>query len=513
MTLADPFAGTMAARDGGVAWMTIMGIPQGRDQIDNYSSLQSLSEAPADEAWVYACTQKRYAAAASVPLRVYIKAGSERVDIANEPSDRAGTDLQFLLDNINGRDMTGSQFRGYTAASETIWGGCGYKKVRGSLLHDTQELYWLRAPDLTPKSLNGRWVETWDYHPNKGMPEELRPEDVLIFRTFNMASQIDFLSPLSSARYDVMTDRSAAIHTAATLANRGVPEGYWKAQKGTEVTKGDLSAIRRFLRQLRGPRNAGKALVSPDIEYQALSLTPQDAQWLEGRKVSRLMISSVTGVPLLVAGDDDKASVYANFRDAEVAFWKGTVVPTLNNDADIINNWLVPEFDPTRRRLIVAPDYSDVEALKPTFQDETTAWMSFVDHQVATPNMAIRHFRLGPDVAWGDQPVPRTTITLKDSPTTPIAIPATSGDTAPQTPPPTEQGDASPDVPSAIRVYGKALYRHPAVRAFIAHGGPLDADRLLGSRVPDDDRQTIERGLTARHSAATIADALMGVTA
>ena len=51
--LADPFAGTYAARDSSVAWMTIMGIPQQTDGIDQYDNIEAFSGAPADEAWVF----------------------------------------------------------------------------------------------------------------------------------------------------------------------------------------------------------------------------------------------------------------------------------------------------------------------------------------------------------------------------------------------------------------------------------------------------------------------------
>lgn len=515
--LANPLAGfPYATRDGAIAWKTIMGIPQTHDGTDAYDSLQSLANAPADEAWVYACVSKRFKAAVSVPFRVYVRAGKDLISIEDEPT-QAGTDLQFLLDNINGIDATGSEFRGYTQASRAVWGGCGWKKVRGGISGRTKELYWLRSPDLTPKSANGRWVDTWNFHPNKGAIEDIPAQDVLVFRNLNMASQIDFLSPLSAARFDVQVNRSASIHTASTLANRGVPEGYWKAAKGVEVQPQDQSAIRRFIRQLRGPKNAGKSLVSPDIEYQALALNPKDAEWIAARKVSRMMVSAVTGVPLLVAGDDDKASVYANFRDAQVAFWRGTMVDELNADADVLNNWLLPEFDPTRKVLAIAPDFSQVEALKPLWTEEVNAWNSWVMNQVAVPNEARAKFRIGPDVPWGDKPTPKTQITLRPDPATvALNLPVESNEQAisPEVEEVIEPGGSEgdePDIPAALRSIGKRLYAQVAVRAFVAHGGPLDADTLTGARVPEPIRRRIEDGLRRRDSAATIAASLEGV--
>ena len=504
----------LAVRDGAVAWKSFMGIPQSSDGLEQYASLAALAGAPADEAWVYACVSKRFKAAVSVPMTVRVRQGKELAALADVP-DAAGEDLQFLLDSVNPVDMTGSEFRGYTQASRAVWGGCGWKKVRGSISGRTRELYWLRAPDLTAHSEDGRAVVSWGYHPDRGAIEEILRQDVLVFRDFNMRSQTEFLSPLSAARYEIQVNRSAAMHTAATLANRGVPEGYWKAAKGVDVTQQDQSAIRRFIRTLRGPRNAGKSLVSPDIEYQALGLNPKDAEWLAGRKVSRMMVSAVLGVPLLVAGDDDKASVYANFRDAEVAFWRGTMVDQLNGDADVLNNWLLPEFDPSRKRLVVVPDYSGVEALKPVWAEEVNAWNSWVDRQAVVPNEVRTHFRLGNPTTWGDKPTPNTKITLRPDPASVgiVDLPSLDGSTAPapDANPPSEPGDDT-DVPAALRAWGRGLYRHPSVRAFTAFGGPLDALPLVGP-ASDGVRTQIEDGLRRRHSAAQIADALEGVTA
>lgn len=520
---ADPFAGyytssgapISAIRDSAVAWKTLMGIPQSKDNIDSYQSLQALSSAPADEAWVYACVAARFRAAASVRFRVYYRDGSDLVPAENRPTYASG-DLQGLLDNPV--DMTGSEARGYNQASRTVWGGCGWKKVRGRLSGTPKELYWLRAPDLTPHSENGRVVDYWQYHPEGhiGQQETIAPQDMIPIRSFNMASHIDFLSPLSAARYDIQTGRGVAMNTAALLLNRAIPEMVWGPVKGAVIGPQDQSAIKRFLRQFASPKNAGKTAYSGDIEPKPLALNPRDADFLNAGKMSRMYVSAVTGVPMLVAGDDDKASVYANFRDASVAFWRGTMVDELNGDAEAFNSWLVPDFAPDHS-LVIAPDFSTVEALRPTFQEETTAWLSGIDHQAIVPDEYRAHFHIGGPVPWGQQPVPRTTITLRDTPTTPITIPATSGDTATTGQAPQDAGDQTDpaeleDIPAALRAHGRRLYKQTAVRAYVAHGGPLDTESLVGS-CSDADRHVIEDGLTRRWSAERIADALTGVPA
>lgn len=500
---ADPFAGTPAARDASVAWMTIMGIPQGGGGVDKYQSLEDYSKAPADEAWVFSCVQRIFNAAASVPLKVYVRQGKELIDAADQPSQQA-EDLQYLLDTVNPVDMTGSELRGYLAASRKVWGGWYLKKVRGRFGGATQELYWLRVPDVTPQSMDGRSIYNYQYHPLGAPLTDIDPRMMIRKRGLNLRNQVEMISPLSAARYDMVVDQAAPLHTASTLQRRGVPEGYWKAAQGTTVTKQDQSAIRRWLKQLVGPRNAGRSLVSPDIEYVPLGLPEKDAEWLAARKVSRMTVCAVLGVPLVLAGDDEKAGVYASVRDAQKVFWKDTMIPELDADADALNNWLTPEFlRPAGPRLVIAYDYSHVEALRPLWMDEWNGYMSAIDHQAIVPNEFRRHFDLGPDVPWGDQPTPKTTVAVREEPTAP-QTPAISGVTESEANVVTE----TETLQATLRAFGANLYKHPSVKAFVAFGGPLDADTLLGVRVADDVRRVVESGLRARKSGPQIASLL-----
>lgn len=517
---ADPFAGTVAARDASVAWMTFMGIPQGTDGIDQYDRLADFASAPADMSWVYACVSRVARAAMKVPLRVYVKKGKDRVNWEDEPTP-AAEDLQYLLDWVNPVDMTGAEMRAYIRASAKVWGGWYLKRARGRLLHDTQELYWLRVPDVKPASADGRSVDTYQYAPQRAgsigntwsaVTEDINPKDMIRQRGLNLRSQVEMESPLSAARYDMVTDQAASQRTAAILRRRGVPEGYWKAAKGAELEPADKTAIRRYLRSLVGPRNAGKTLVAPDIEFQAIELPEKDAQWLEGRKVSRMTVSAVIGVPLVLAGDDEKASVYASIRDAQRVFWQDTMTPDLDGDADTFNNWLVPEFNrPGDPVLEVGFDYSGVEPLKPLWKDEWDGYLSAVDHQAITPNTFNRHFGL-PDVPWGDKPVPRTQIALRPSDVTTeelaLAVPALAGaeslPAAEQEPQDSPDQEPEGDAAESVRALGKGLYRHPAVRSFVEGRGLGD----LGVSLTTDQRAAIEDGLRRRNSADQIAAAL-----
>lgn len=498
----------IATRDLSGAWYAVMGID--RDAPPEYRTPSAFAQAPADEAWVYSCVKRLYSSAQSVPLRVYVKHGRDLVPAADEPSPE-GDDLQYLLDYINPVDMTGEDMKAYSMASRAVWGESFLKKVRGRLGGPPQELYWLRAPDMTPVAPNGRSVVSWTHQPSPGIREDLEPRNVIQWKTPNLVNPLRGLSPLSSVGNEIATGRLWAERLAATVANDSIPPGYWSIPPAAEFTKQDEGLVRRTLRALKGPKNKGKTAIMPaGLEFKGIALTPHDAEMIASKKISRMAVCAVTGVPMVLAGDDEKTSVYANLRDAERIFWRGTMVTDLDSFAGALNNWLVPDFDPTRRRLVVAFDYSEIEALKPTLDVEWNMWLAGIYGQTVVPNEFRRHFRLGKDVPWGDRPVPRTAIAIRPDPTTiptdglPGLDPTELAD-LPETS--TTIVDDASSAAGALRAYGRDLYKHPAVRAWVVQPfEPLDTVALFAGRsIPTATRLSIEAGLRRRDNAAAIA--------
>lgn len=521
--LANPFAGVPALRDANT-WKVFMGITE--DNQDEYLTALSFARAPADEAWVYSCVRRLYTSAQSVPLRVYSRDGRDLVPV-EDSGDPDGLELQYLLDNVNPVDMNGADLKAYTVAGYAVWGGSYWQRVRGRYGGRPRELYYLRVPDVRVESDDGRVVRDYVHTPTRGPSTVIAPRDMLVFKTVNLANPLEPLSPLSAARQQISVNRNAAATMSATLRNQGVPPGYWTVAKGTSVSSQDVGLLRRLLRGLRGPKNAGKTPFIPyEIDYKALSLLPKDAEYIAAQKLSRMAVCAVLGVPLVLAGDDEKSGVYANLRDAERSFWKGTMIPLLDWYADVLNGWLVPEFDPRRvqvgaerplslGKLVVGWDYSAIEAIQEPYDARVTAAIQLADRRALTPNELRAMFRLGPPVSWGDQPAPsQTRVMLSgDAPAMFLDTTAPSGAPAPSL---TYElgGGVTPDLEwdLPVRSLGRGLYRRPAVRAFIAHGGPLDADALLGRPVPDAIRLVIEDGLRRRYSADQIADSLPVLT-
>lgn len=511
MTMTRPFEGLPAVRDLSGAWYAVMGID--RDAPPQYRTPSEFAKAPADEAWVYSCVNKIAMSGAGVPLRVYVKHGRDLVPAADEPTPE-GDDLQYLLDNANPVDMTGHDLKAFNLAAHAVWGETFMTKVRGKAGGPPQELYWMRSPDMSPESGNGRRIDAWSHRPNGGELMSYKQRDVIQWKTWNLENPMRGLSPLHSVGSEIATGVLWAQRLAATVANDSIPPGFWQVPANAEFSTQDESLVKRTLRALRGPKNKGKTPIMPQgLDFKAISLTPQAAEMIANRKASRMGICAAIGVPLVLAGDDEKTSVYANLRDAERVFWRGTMVPKLDGYADVLNNWLVPDFDPKRKRLVVAFDYSEIEALKPTLDVEWNMWLAGIYSQAVVPNEFRRHFRLGADVPWGNRPVPRTAVAIRPDPMglDPAAMPTldpTLEADLPETSSTIVADEAS--AAGSLRAFGRDLYKQPAVRSWVANPyEPLDTAALFSGRaVPTELRMSIEAGLRRRDTAAAIAASL-----
>lgn len=494
--------GMPAVRDLSGQWYATMGIERDR-AMEVYNSIAEFGRAPADEAWVYRCVALKSFFAQGVPLRVYVKDGPERIP-ADNTTDAAAQDLQGLLDDVNPVNMNGGDLKAFTTASMSVWGENYVRKVRGRLGGPPQELWWLRAPDISPKM--GRvWIDSYDYRDRTGQAETYGVRDVIAWRALNLQDPTRGLSPLSSIRFAISINRQHDEQAANLLANWSVPPGAWVIPKDADFSTQDRSLVQRALRALRGPRNRGKVPVLPQgLTWQTIALTPQDQETLGARKVSRMQICAAEGVPLVLAGDDEKTTVYANMRDAERVFAR-YMISELDGIADGYNGWLVPDFDPAprgRRRLVVAFDYSEIEALQAPLEDRKRVALSEIQHGARVADEYRAEFRTGKALPNGEGQIVTRLSTLL-----PIDGPPVEAPPADITVPPRDLGtDGSAD---SIRSFGRDLYKHPAVKAWVADpSSPLNLTALLGHSVPVSAQEAIEAGLRRRDTAAAIADSI-----
>ncbi|HVZ70425.1 MAG TPA: phage portal protein, partial [Rhizomicrobium sp.] len=110
----------------------------------------------------------------------------------------------------------------------------------------------------------------------------------------------------------------------------------------------------------QGASNAGRPMVlEGGLDWRAMSYTPSDMDFGDTRANAAREIALAFGVPPMLLGIPGD-NTYANYREANLAFWRQTVLPLVSRTAQDLTRWLAPRF---AENLRIGYDADSVEAL------------------------------------------------------------------------------------------------------------------------------------------------------
>ena len=131
-------------------------------------------------------------------------------------------------------------------------------------------------------------------------------------------------------------DRAVATHNAASAWNRALLENAARPSgalvhdpgEGGALTPDQFDRLRRELAEaFSGQDNAGRPLLlEGGLRWQALSLTPADMDFATLKAAAARDIALAFGVPPMLLGLPGD-STYANYREANRALWRLTLLP------------------------------------------------------------------------------------------------------------------------------------------------------------------------------------------
>lgn len=172
------------------------------------------------------------------------------------------------------------------------------------------------------------------------------------------------LSPLQAAAMAVDVHNSASRWSKALLDNAARPSGalVWKGSDGQGSMADDQ--FRRLSDEIeanfQGARNAGRPMVlEGGLDWKPMGFSPSDMEFQKTKEASAREIALAFGVPPMLLGIQGDAT-YANYQEANRAFYRLTVVPLVTRVAAALVDWL-SGFDGAV--LSLKPDLDQVAAL------------------------------------------------------------------------------------------------------------------------------------------------------
>jgi len=214
-----------------------------------------------------------------------------------------------------------------------------------------RELYALRPDRMKVRPGARGWPDGWEYAV-AGRSVRFKRDaasgrsPILHMRLFHPTDDHYGLSPLEAAARAVDIHNAGAAWTKALLDNAARPSGALVYSGGDgRLTDDQFERLKAELSDAhQGSSNAGRPLVlDGGLDWKALSLSPADMEFLDARREAAREIALAFGVsPMLLGLPGD--NTYANYREANLAFWRQTILPLTRKTARALTQWARPWF-------------------------------------------------------------------------------------------------------------------------------------------------------------------------
>lgn len=318
----------------------------------DYASLAS--EGFTKNAVVYRCVRMIAEAAASTGLVVF----ADGVRAQDHP-------LARLLAKPNPEQSGPEWLEGLYAALQTA--GNAYVEAVGED-GAPEELWSLRPDRVTIVPGRAGWPEAYQYTVDGRSVRICRCGDgwmpAMHLKLFHPTDDYYGLSPLEAAAFAIDVHNASGAWNKALLDNAARPSGalVYGGKDGERLTAEQFSLLKAELSDHAGMTNAGRPLVlEGGLDWKPMSLSPAEMDFIAGKHAAAREIALAFGVPPQLLGIPGDAT-YANYREANAAFWRGTVLPLVKKTAGALTGWLGGRFGAEALR--IEPDLDGVSALQ-----------------------------------------------------------------------------------------------------------------------------------------------------
>jgi HK97 family phage portal protein len=273
--------------------------------------------------------------------------------------------LQSLIDRPNPEQSAPDLMEAFFSALQTA--GDGYLEAAGDPNAPPTELYALRPDRMQAVPGPDGWPDAYLYQAG-GRAVRLSRDGagflpVLHLKLYNPTDDYYGLSPLAAAATAIDIHNAASAWNKALLDNAARPSGalvYSNKDTSDHLSDEQFERLRAELSDTySGALAAGRPLLlEGGLDWKPMSLTPAEMDFINGKHAAAREIALAFGVPpqlLGVPGDN----TYANYKEANSAFWRGTIVPLVERSARAITAWLAPKFPGA----VLRPDLDLVPAL------------------------------------------------------------------------------------------------------------------------------------------------------
>lgn len=242
---------------------------------------------------VYGCVAAISETVASLPLILFRRTGDDRERASDHP-------LYRVLHDLPNPGQTALEFREWMQACVLLRGNAFARIVRG-WDGQVRELWPLSPDRVTVLSVGDALA--YDVTDQAGKVQRLLADEVLHLRHRAGDDARLGVSPIAAAREVIQLAIAERDHGNATFINGTRLSGILKFPG--QLKTGQRQTIRdSWNSQYAGGTNSGKtAILEEGVEYQTVSMTLEDAEWIAARQFSVEEVCRLFRVPPTIVGD------------------------------------------------------------------------------------------------------------------------------------------------------------------------------------------------------------------
>lgn len=282
------------------------------------------------------------------------------------------TEQRFETHPVLGLIGRPNPLQGRAEMFEALYGqmllsGDGYLEAVGGMDGVPVELHVLRSDRMSLVPGADGWPVAYEYSVGGrkhrfGVGDGISP--ICHVKSFHPQDDHYGFSPMQAAASAVDVHNSASAWSKALLDNAARPSGaiIYKGSDGQAAMSSDQ--YDRLLTEMeshhQGARNAGRPmLLEGGLDWKPMGFSPSDMEFQKTKEAAAREIALAFGVPPMLLGIPGDAT-YANYQEANRAFFRLTVLPLATRVTAAVSHWL-SEF--VGEAVELRPDLDQVPAL------------------------------------------------------------------------------------------------------------------------------------------------------
>ncbi|MFW6033981.1 MAG: phage portal protein [bacterium] len=379
---------------------------------------------------IYSAAALRARLMSSVALRFYRGRGTQREERDDSPAAR-------LYERVN-PFWSNARLERMDELAMCVWGESAWAIERTPRTREPREIWWIKPTNLLPVIHAERYIDGYVYEPVSGGSGMLRfaADEVVWFRYPNPVDEFSPLSPLAAARLaadtaqDMTRSNRDLFSNGLQIGGLVVPDTNKVSFSRTQAEELEALLSRRWTQK---DQKHKWAVLRYEAQLKNLNVTPKDAEYAEGLKLTLRDVANAYGIPMVLLNSLEHATL-SNTREFERQLWVQALQPDSRLRAAEIREQFLPMFrgGPDTCEY----DYSTVTALQESEGERWARERQAIEVGRYTIN-EVRKRAGEPPVPWGDvwwAPVNKSAVSDASS--------QPQGDT---TPPGDEDGDQDGD--------------------------------------------------------------------